>query len=474
MQDWIFALNRASGILAGLFIGAAVGMMVLPVLIPFETVQHLASVVGLRVEHWGVLWLLTTLGGAVGLMGGLAADAIRKPRAMAQRVSSVASGLQESMGRNFPGLLISLRNTPHQWLGGVRITVAQATIARASTSFDSTPSSSTQTVAYYEVPGANFPHFRLAPKGLLLKLAGAMGLPNLHFADQPEFEDKYLVLATEPLGAQALLDRQVREWLLAHPDVHLESGGTGMLVYRRGKVLDAPEMETFAREAAELLRLADQRRQLMENRPSKPSETDELRAFAAQMPRSVGRAMDKHLQAQLVTRQQVQEFLRQAPPRKIPSNLARPFHDAWGIVAIGAAFVFGSAFFIGAMRVTRLDWGGIVFLSLFMVGGFLMVFFAGRSAARQRRLLRWGELAEAKIENVEATGVEDESGMIFRLSARFEAAGQAHIGLGKVKGRVGRHAENLADEGKTATILYEPSHPERILLVDALVNPPDC
>ena len=40
-----------------------------------------------------------------------------------------------------------------------------------------------------------------------------MGLPNLRFEDQPEFEEKFFVLATEPLGTRALLDPQVRAWL---------------------------------------------------------------------------------------------------------------------------------------------------------------------------------------------------------------------------------------------------------------------
>jgi hypothetical protein len=469
MLKLLLSANRASGILLGAVVGAGIGMLVLPRFIPLETVQGVAALFGFRVEHWGVLWLLVGTGGAVGLVVALVVDAIRQPHRKAAQKPSATYSLQERMAGNFPALLIGLHDVGDQWIGGVRVVFARASLTQTTTSFEGTPTGSTQTVVYYERPGAAFPHFRLAPKGPMLKMAVAMGLPNLRFADQPEFEEKFLVLANEPLGAQALLDSSVRAWLLAHPDIHLEAGGSGLLAYRLGKVLAGAQLQAFVLEAAELLRLADQRRGRMEARPTKPTEADELRAFAMQMPGYAGRALQKQLEKQLVSRQQVDEFLRQAPPRKIPFNLAHRYNGAKGILAVGMAFVGGAAFFMVTMVRMQRELDSLPFMALFMLGGLLMVFFSGRFWWRSRQLLRWGEQAVAKIQGVKASGWSDSYGKIFSVAARFHADGQERSAWGRGMGSFGQKAA----AGQTATILYQPGHPERIVFVDALVHPPD-
>lgn len=472
MPKLLLMLNRFSGILAGLFVGGAIGLLYLPMLIPMERVQGAAAVVGLRVEHWGVLWLLVLGGATVGLVAGLAYDAIFKPHAKAA-VTSPISHLLVGIGRNFPDLAIGMRNLNHHWVDGLRIAVAEATIARGRS--DSGRSSSTQTVAYYEEPGSRLPRFGVAPKGVLMKMAGAMGLPNLAFPDQPEFSEKFFVLATEPLGTQALLDPLVRAWLLGHPGLHLESGGTGMLVYPPGKLLGAEELATFTREAGELLRLVHQRRRALEKIAARPSSIDEARAFAAQLPPSMQRSFEKQVKAQTFTRKQADDFVRQPAPRKIPSNIAyRHLRVALGMVVIGATFVGVGVAVIIMSRGQRQEWGGVIFMSLFLSAGLLVVLFSGRSWWRQRRLLRRGELAVARIRTVESTGSTDENDdEVFRLSAHFQAAGQSHVGHGKVRGGVGRYARNIAADGTMAAILYDAADPRRIVLVDSLVYPPD-
>jgi hypothetical protein len=472
MPKWILVLNRYSGILACALAGGAVGMMYLPILIPMESVQRVTGVVGWRVGYWGALWLLVLSGATVGLVVALAYDAIFKPHAPVDPHAPITK-LLGGIGRNFPDLSVGMRNLEHHWVDGLQIAVAEATIARGQ--FDSGSSSSTQTVAYYEERGSRLPRFGVAPKGLLMKMAGAMGLPNLAFPDQPEFSEKYLVLAIEPLGARSLLAPQVRAWLLAHPGLHMESGGTGVLVYPPGKVLLGEELASFTRDAGELLRLVDQRRRAMAQDPVQPTSIDEARAFAAQLPRSVQRSFEKQLKAQTVTRQQAEDFVRQASPRKIPSNIAYRFlRGALGMMGIGATFVGVCVVVIVLSRGQRQDWGGIIFMSLFLSAGVLMMLFSGRFWWRQRRLLRGGALAVARIRTVESTGATDENDdEVFRMSAHFQAAGQAHVGKGKVRGAVARYARNLAADAKVAAILYDVADPGRIVLVDSLVYPPD-
>jgi hypothetical protein len=283
---------------------------------------------------------------------------------------------------------------------------------------------------------------------------------------------QYFVLATEPLGAQALLNPRARAWLLAHPGLHLESGGSGVLVYRPGQLLAPNELDGFAREAADLMRLLEQEQRTTEKSPTKPSAVDEVRAFAAQMRPWAARSMENQSRARLVSPADVDAFLRQTPPRKIPSNIAHRCDGSRWIALIGAVFVTMMGL-MAPISVIKADWGGTVFLSLFFLAGSLMLFFGGRGWLRQRSLLRRGELATAKIVRVESTGrIDSEKGEVFNMSARYQAGGQAREGRGKVWGRAGYRAKKMATEGKTAAILYDPAHPERILLVDALVNPP--
>jgi hypothetical protein len=311
MPNWILVLNRYSGILAGLFVGGAVGMLYLPALIPMESVQRVTGVVGWRVGYWGVLWLLVAGGAAVGLAVGLACDAIVKPHAKA---------------------------------------------------------------------GPDSPASRI-----------------------------------------------------------------------------------------------DQRRRAIAKHPAKPSSVDASRAFAAQLPRSVARSFEKQLKAQTVTRQQAEDFVGQPPPRKIPPNIAYRFlRGALGMMTIGAAFVGVCVAVILMSRGQPQEWGGIVFLSLFLSAGVLMILFSGRFWWRQRRLLRGGELAAARIRTVESTGATDENDdEVFWISAHYQAAGQSRVGRGKVRGQVGRYARNLAAEAKAASILYDTADSGRIVLVDSLVYPPD-
>lgn len=464
------AVDRRRGALGGVLAGTGIGFYVLPSVIRFDSARRLASLVGLDLEYWGVLGLLTALGAAVGLVVGLVYDAIRQRRAPSPGPSSAPAGYdpQKAMSVNLPELFIALGDVRRVELGGLRFTLSQgSTVRRASV--DSSSSPSTQTLAYYEAPDATFPRFSLQPLGPMLKVAGAMGLPSVRFPDQPEFTQRYFVLAREPLGTQALLDPRVRAWLLAHAGVHLESGGSGLLVYRGGRLTGPGELEAFAREAAELLRLLDQAWRAWQKSPTKASSVDELHAFAAQMPASVARSMDKQINARVVTPENVGAFLRQTPPRKIPANISYQYRTPRGLAGMGVFFI---AMASGLWLVTRGDWRGIAFGALFFLIGAPMFFFGGRTWWRRRSLLRNGGLAAATIETVESAGWMDDSGEAFDVSVRYQAGGQSREGRCTVFGRLGHRAKSLAAEGKMAPILYDPAHLERVIIADTLVFPP--
>ena len=61
----------------------------------------------------------------------------------------------------------------------------------------------------------------------------------------------------------------------------------------------------------------------------------------------------------------------------------------------------------------------------------------------------------------------DNGGELFKGTASYQAAGESRTSQCNVHGT---SARRLAAEGIPGTVLYDPTHPERILLVDGLVN----
>ena len=381
-------------------------------------------------------------------------------------LSSPATELQASMRRNFRELQIELENVQHKELGGLSIVIAQASIIRsAGFNTDGDSSSSSHTVAYYEGPDAEFPRFGLRPMGLMFKMAAGMGLHGLHFADQPEFSKQYLVLATEPLRAQGILSRRVRDWLLAHPGTNIEAGGTGVMVYRSGSVLQAGDADAFVREAAELLGLVEHARR-MAAFLKPPTELEELRAFGAQLPASMLRSAEKEYFARRVSQAEMDAFLRQSLPRKVPKNIAYYYQFSFGLAGFGFFFLAMAAV-IGTGGAVSGQWEAFIMVAIFGLVGATMIYFGLPRFRRERRLLRFGEPAVAKILGLESPGIEENGQEIYKVRVLYDAGGQST----RVECQAsGKPAKRIAAEGRPARILYDPAHPEHILLVDALVN----
>jgi hypothetical protein len=194
---------------------------------------------------------------------------------------------------------------------------------------------------------------------------------------------------------------------------------------------------------------------------------EELRAFAAQMPPWAARSMEKEVRAPRITREDVDAFLRQSPPRKIPRNLAYHYHTAFGTTVMGAIFI-AIASLVTVVLGAHGEWRVVMFAGgMFWLMGAPLLFFGGRRWWRQRRLLRRGELVAAKIVSVDPAGYADDDGEVFNMTARYQAGGQSREGQCKVWSQ---RAKRLAAEGKPAAILYDPTHPERIFFIEGLVN----
>ena len=476
MQEHLPVIRFFTGhVIFGVVTGAIAGYLALPFLADLIRINFSA----------GMVLATTLVGAAIGLAGGLAAGKRAERRAAARRddMAARASGMgarfsahdaevQQALQSDFPGRHLHMQNVLRKDLMDFRLSIGDLSITQASrsTSGDTRHRITVQTAAYWRREERAFAEFSLQPGGGTHKLASAAGFRGLRFPEQPEFESRYFVLATDVDGTRALLAPQVLAWLVAHPGLNLAAGGHGLILYRSDEVLAPEALDGFVAEAAELFRLLERSSRQAGLKAAPPLTTeDSARAFAAQMPPSVARSIEKQLRARRVTRDDVVAFLRQKPPRKIPPNIAYRYSGSQVICLVGVVFAIVAGI-MGPVFALMRNWFAATFIALFFIGGVALLFFGGRSWWRERNVLRRGELGTASVRSVEPAGWSDDDGEAFNVSASYQLAGQRREGRGTVQGRAVDQFKSLSAEGGMAPILYDPAHPERIVLVDALVN----
>jgi len=420
-----------------------------------------------------LFWFGPVAGGVVGMIAGVIGGAIAERRAAARREvfateasrlgaqSSAADDaeLQENLSRDFPGDWRGMSDVVHKDFGGLPVSIGQLTIRSVGAGSEAQDRTSTQTAAYSHV--ANFPQFGLKPSQALLKtalrLAGSLAIS---VPDDPEFTNRFMLIGMDIARTRALFNAPVRAWLKAHPDLTVEAAGTSVLLYRDKRKIEPTELAAFLREAGELFRLLEQAQRALPAQPSVSSKQD-AEAFLANMPAAVA----AKVRGRIVTQEHLREFLRQDPPRKVPANIAHHcdhFAPLIGI-AFGAAFAAAGLFF-GAVSLLKGEWGGVAFAMVFLIIGSVPGFFFGRTRLRMMRLLRHGRLTTATVEKVESTGSTTDSGAIYNVVVRH-VPGEASC---KIVGSAAQRAQSMV--GKPAEILHLPADPQRIILVDALVN----
>jgi hypothetical protein len=125
---------------------------------------------------------------------------------------------------------------------------------------------------------------------------------------------------------------------------------------------------------------------------------------------------------------------------------------------------------IKGCRLSPFGWGGI-FVVIFPLVGFGMVFFSLRSRRRLRAILSYGRFSSGKIESVDATNVRVNKQMQYKVQVSFQDDFADRTTYYYAYGDQATLAENKRTSGAPVGILYDPSNPSRILLVDELLNP---
>lgn len=501
-----------SSAVGGAIFGALAGYMFLPYLFPFEKAQVLAALLGWNLERVGELWFPAALGAAIGGIGGVIAGVIigakqvrrsvdlrKAAESLGSQVSpSVDPELSDKLRRFFPASVsFKVNNVIRTQMQGIRIKVGEMSFSKQTGTTADTPlllgvdvlnasqmelvtrtQTFTQTVAYYESDTVHFPEFTLQPAGYMLNLLSAsVGIQKIDFPAHPEFSRACHLTAVDAENTRRLFNSgQLLEGLSRRRGLHVASDSGGLIIYRPGKLCEAEELKGFTGEAAEIFRLfEDAACQAAATAETTVTAKEDIRAIAEKMPGLMGTILRKTL----VTRTDVDAFIRQPLPRTIPANILRntdkfaPFiFLGIGLAGLGAvsATVFGYDALASGKTLTSNTGTGLILGLVFLGIGSCIAYFAGRTRIRAMGLLRNGCICAAKIEKIDSIGTSINGKTVSRITVQFQAEGRVMQASCKIIGYAVQRAQKLAVDKKPAPILYDSAAPQRILFVDSLPN----
>ncbi len=455
---------------------------------------------GIDPELTYLFWFPVVAGGGPGAILGLiygliqdfretrsaeAEDALRQLVAQTVRAETQAPppppclGLAENATEFFRGShSVEVRSQSPAPVKDIRFTVAELAISHEH-EHDGRAEIRTelQTVAFYESSELRFPGFSLSPRGFLQNLfARTLGAEDIRFPAQEEFSRAYLLSASIPENTRRLFDYAPLLGALARrPGLHIASQVNALIIYQDGTAFHGATLEGFIKEAAEILRLFEQAaRNASTDAANSPTPKADARALADGARGAMGAAA----QANLVTHADVDAFLRMPAPRPIPAGFRR-YPDRLApayFVVLGSVFVLTGAFF-GLTNLGELLSGatnkaaGVALGLIFMLMGGSVAYFFGRIRARCKQLLRDGRVASGQIQSIEETSMALGSSNVFEVTVIYPSEAGSKRGTCNIVGLASlRRARTLADNKKPARVLYDPAHPERVLLAEALLT----
>lgn len=339
---------------------------------------------------------------------------------------------------------------------------------------ESATSTKRQTVAYFKRPGLNLPEFIAQPGGLLGDLMKYFGAGALNF-ELPEYQDfnrQFLITMFEPDLMRTLFTRDVVDAFQRNSEFTVKTEPDQIAVYRSGQAVPPAEQHRFYTSAREIVD-AITKSAVAFPADAKPRGEQWIETIQA-LRGPLGRKMRK----ELVTTQQVNDFLVQSGPRAAPRTI-RNF--AYGLSR--SNMIGGGGFFLIAtmivLVVLMIKSEGITptMIVVALIGAvlfFFATFFSGRDWLRGRRLLRYGVCEQAQVVKVEALEISEEN---YDTGYSIFSAGRQHnvtfeTGYGRLTIRVGGKPAKLArsfqERGDTTRVLVDTADTSKVLWIDGL------
>ncbi|MBG83458.1 MAG: hypothetical protein CMJ40_02805 [Phycisphaerae bacterium] len=278
-----------------------------------------------------------------------------------------------------------------------------------------------RTVMFFHRPESKLPNFTITHhEGFLGRLfssrSGTVQTPSLEFKDRESFNTKYTVESPVPVSAMTLFDDVLVDALDQHDGMDVIGDQNGIMAWRDSDdLIKGDERDQLAIDASTIFLpvVNDPGRGAAIASSNPGSYMDEQIARWKQDDSSEARALLK----KLVTREQVDELLSQATPRRIPhSILKRTLGMNLSVIIAGLVMVI----FCGGLGVLGVIFTNDIFFSLILIllglVGCLIFGLAWRWRRRRLRMLRRGQIVDARITSIEALDLMDDDEVLHTVT----------------------------------------------------------
>lgn len=209
-----------------------------------------------------MLLMIGTIAGVVLLGGGVVYAAVQRERARTWQIGEVATRMRwtyeaaPALPPAIPGIEPFARGRRHR----ARNRVAHERGGEPAAAFDlgyitgSGQHAQRHSIGMAQLPLTRaVPVFAVRPEHLGHRLAGALGMQDIDFAERPRFSTLFLLRGPDEAAIRTAFTPAVLEFFEAHPGLGAASTGRELFVWQPARV--APEhLETFLAMAGELRR----------------------------------------------------------------------------------------------------------------------------------------------------------------------------------------------------------------------------
>ena len=444
------------------------------VLVGFASILAKAlSVFGFDVNWWVLAVPAGLIGLVVGAVGGW--NWVRQQRLMREAIARMGfkplpDKTTDEIEKRIKFICanrITLSSAMGRSLGKARLMIAVMK-THSENHGNTSSSSTTETIAWYESKSLDLPKFRLVPEGLVLRRIAAMvGLQDINFEDSPEFSSNYHLSGDIEGPIRALFSPEVRDHYATRLGWQLIGQKSRLLLLRPRKVCRPGQLEEFVRDAVQAFRLLNASEQNVADYHAEHgpvTDEDVLDEFEKKAGPNVSRTV--------MTTAELKEFLAQPVPRELTPSLKKRYASDWFLRIFGLIFAtVGVALLVLSlvMDVDPEDRKGMCGLGvgLASIGG-LVVWSAGVAGRRAAALLRNGTLARGRVDDVKETSIIMSNQRRHHAHVRFKFDGSTQRAICNLYGRDVTVALEMANDGRTVNVMVDPQDPYQILLLDTL------
>ena len=113
-------------------------------------------------------------------------------------------------------------------------------------------STRTQTVAAFQVPGADVPAMNIEPENFLHRIGEFFKMQDIDFSQFPNFSDKFLVQGEDEPAIREFFTQDIVDFFVARPNTNVQAAGEWIIVFEASKKRKPDEWPTMLSESFEV------------------------------------------------------------------------------------------------------------------------------------------------------------------------------------------------------------------------------